>query len=221
MSSNQLWLLFRAVRSRFMTWLIPPERQIEHALSRLSRDILAAGKALVKVGSEFKALEAQQRQLQAQMSEWEQAAAEHLHAGNEANARLALQKQLEVEQVLEGQSLCIERLRPAVTRLRQRYEHLQAQKRGLLVRKNMLAARESVAEAEARVARVIGGIGSPSGAPDFRQMEDELQVKEAEAQALQELASESFLQEPGARESVEERLARLKHRVATEHPVEA
>lgn len=150
--------------------------------------------------------------------EWEERAARALQAGDEALAKEALKRKLEVDAELKEAAGALEEQRAYADQLTEALKALDLRVKEVKLRKETLKA-----QARAQKSRE-GGTGSTSAFDRFDQLSTGIDVKEAEVALDDELAAdrhedqksrdvEKRLAELGKDQDVEDRLAALKSKL--------
>lgn len=191
-----------------------PEKMIKLMVVEMQEAIVKATSSLAQAMGNRNRLEKQYNAYKAKSDEWQQKAMKALEAGNEDLARQALAKKSQADQSTQQYQHMFEQAKATTAKLKEQVDQLKAKLDEAKMKEQMLIARSQHADAQADIAKKIGGLNNSSFAK-FDKFEDKIMKKEAEAQAFSELSDDSTSLDDQFKEleknsAVDDELAKLK-----------
>lgn len=186
-----------------------PKKSLDLIVDEMKEQIRAAKKELVEAVGAEKVLRKKVDDLDAEVEKWERRAELALKAGDEKLAREALiQKTRVVADRDRAEALRAEQ-RSAVLNMKAELERMEAKQQEVAARKGSIASQMQQAKAGGG-AEAAGAKGSSGGAfAEFRRMEEQIETKVAEADAVREI--DAALRSGGMSEAdLESRFAQLE-----------
>jgi len=191
-----------------------PEKMIKLMVVDMKESITQSTAALAKAMAHTKQMEKKMNFHKAQSEAWQQKAMAALKAGNEGLAKKALTKKTvedqnhaQYKEMYEQADATTTKLKSQLEKLKQKYDEAKA-------KESMLIARSKNAEAQADIAKNIGGFNENAFA-NFDKFEEKILEKEAEAEAYTDMSSaelelEDEFEALEADTAVDAELAKLK-----------
>jgi phage shock protein A len=165
-----------------------PEKMIKLMVVDMKESMTQSTAALAKAMAHTKQMEKKKDFHKAQSEAWQQKAMAALQAGNEDLAKKALaQKNVEDQNfaqyngMFEQADATTTKLKAQLDKLKQKYDEAKA-------KESMLIARSKNAEAQADIAKNIGGFNDNAFA-NFDKFEEKIMEKEAEAEAFTDMSA--------------------------------
>lgn len=191
-----------------------PEKMIKLMVVDMKESITQSTAALAKAMAHTKQMEKKMLFHKEQSEAWQQKAMTALQAGNEDLAKKALAKKAVEDTNYANYKGMYEQADATTTKLKGQLEKLKAKYDEAKAKESMLIARSKNAEAQADIAKNIGGFNENAFA-NFDKFEEKILEKEAEAEAYTDMSGEEIAldDEFAALESdnaVDAELAKLK-----------
>jgi phage shock protein A len=168
-----------------------PEKMIKLMVVDMKESITQSTAALAKAMAHTKQMEKKMNFHKAQSDAWQQKAMTALQAGNEPLAKKALTKKNVEDQNYEQYKGMYEQADATTTKLKGQLEKLKAKYDEAKAKESMLIARSKNAEAQADIAKNIGGFNDNAFA-NFDKFEEKIMEKEAEAEAFTDMSAEEI-----------------------------
>lgn len=182
-------------------------------------------RAVVEVTAARRRLELQAEDLRERLPGFEDQAREALAAGDDARARRALARGLDLQRELATFDEQIEHLRREEERLVAAERRLQQRVDAFRTRKEVLGARYTAARATARVGEAVSGLSEEMADVGFalQRAEQHTALLRARGRAIDELMAEGLLEDPlgSERASWEAEFARLDREPRLQAQLEA
>ena len=166
-----------------------PEKMIRQMVREMEE---AVGKATASVGTALanqKRLERQRNEKLTQVAEWQRKAEISVAAGEEDLARRALERRNVFGKAADDLAPAVEEARQTAEQLKEQLRELKGKLEEARTRQGTLVARHQAAQARARLAQSINGLGSDAFS-SFERFEQKVEQSEAEAEAHTEIAGE-------------------------------
>lgn len=195
-----------------------PEVMVKQIVLEMREGQIKATAALAQAMANEKRMEAQAINFKRLAEDMQGKAVKALQGGNEELAKAALAKKAQLDQQYVQYQQMFESAHATTSQLKEQVAQLKAKLDEAQMKESMLIARSQNAQAQADVAKKIGGLGNNSFT-DFGRMEEKIMKKEAEAQAFTQLANDSTSIDDELRKlekntQVEDEFAKLKASLA-------
>lgn len=184
-----------------------PEKMIKLMVVDMKESITKSTAALAQAMAHTKQMERKMNFHKQKAAEWTEKAKAALGAGKEDLARQALSKKSvedantqQYESMFNQSSATTEKLKQQLEQLKQKYDEAKA-------KESMLIARSKNADAQAEMAKNIGGFNENSFA-NFDKFEEKILAKESEAEAYTEMGADDI--------SLDEQFAELESNTAVD-----
>ena len=197
-----------------------PDRMIDQYLRNLEEDLAEVKGNTAEVMAHEKATRRQIETSDAKAKEWADYAKQAAASGNDDDARMFIQKQLEEEKRLEGLRGSLEVAKENSAKMRQMHDKLVSDLDILRSQRDELRTRYTVAKTKQCIAGMTSGLNSRLNGDlaGFGRMSDRITKMMDEADALISLEAETRdieeakarYSKPAVNEEVEDRLKKLK-----------
>lgn len=198
-----------------------PEKMLNELMREMQANIREARTQVANMIAQEKQVEAEMLEAQKESKEWERKAELALTRGKEDLAREALRRKKDAEETaavyehqLDTQREMVEKLKSQLKVLERKYNEAES-------KRDLLIARHRRAQAQKRITETFATLPDMSAMSELERMEKRILADEAQADALQELETDTVewqFMELEADDDVEAELAALKARVSGEDP---
>ncbi len=199
-----------------------PEKMIDQYMRNLNRDLGSVKAETASVIAEEKRAKRLLDECKADVDKMEQYAIKALEAGNEDDARRFLERKSELTSKLAQLQQAHDLAASNAMQMRQMHDKLVKDIQQLESRRSMLKAKYSVAKTQERMNKLSSSVNAGSSLTAFGRMEDKINRKLDEANAMAELNAppkddiEDLAAKYETKTSVEDELAALKARLNKE-----
>jgi phage shock protein A len=167
-----------------------PEKMIKLMLIDMKESMNKSTAALAKAMAHTKQMENKYKMHEAAALDWQNKAKAALTAGKEDLAKAALERKATEDQNAAQYKAMYDQSNATTTKLKEQHDLLKKKYDEAKMKESMLIARSQNAEAQAEIAKNVGGMGENSFA-DFSKFEEKILAKEAEAEAYTGMNSEN------------------------------
>jgi phage shock protein A len=186
------------------------KKLIELNLDEMEEQLKSGHQDVVSAIAAEKQLRKKSDDLRADQERWDKRAELALKSGDEALAREALKQKKRVAQELEGAETARIEQRDTALKMKDELERMKQKLAELKLRKGTIVARAGQARAGTG-SESLGARGGSNAFENFRRMEEKIEGREAEGQAMAEV--EEALGKGRTSEDLESRFRDLEHQV--------
>jgi phage shock protein A len=191
-----------------------PEKMVKLMVQEMQEAVMKATSSLAQAKANRNRLENKYKMFQTKSEDWQNKAKAALQAGNENLAREALAKKASMDQQAAQFKTMFEQADATASKMEEQVGQLKIKLEEARTKEQTLIARSRHAEAQADIAKKVGGMSNNSFAK-FDKFEEKIMQKEAEAQAFTEMAdSETSLDDQfrdlEKKQTVDDELAKLR-----------
>jgi len=197
----------RSKLSRVVSSMEDPQEQLDYSYEQMRDELDNIKSALTTVTEQKKRQEIRANNLEDEIEKHNQQARQAVKQGRDDLARQALEKKNEKMTQLETVQNTIAELEQQEEKIIEKKEELQSEVESFRTKKETMKARHSAAEAQASAQEIMSDVGEFSVGQTVDDVENDIQEKEARAEALNELDEEGVLSTTG--DSVDEELENL------------
>ncbi len=179
--------MFKSNLNDIMSKAEDPEKMLNQLISDMNRELVDTKKSVASAIADEKKLERQTAAADAQAEQWEQKARAALQAGKEDLAKEALVRKQEQEKIAaeyreqwEVQHQSVEKLKHSLRKFQQKIEEAQR-------KKNLLIARSKRVETQRKLQATVLKYEDSSAFATFDRISQEIEQKESENEAMEEI----------------------------------
>jgi phage shock protein A len=184
--------LFKAMVNALMGRMEDPAMMLEQTYQDLQSNLIQVRQAVAQAIATEKQLEQQLQKNKDQAATWQNRAAMAVQQNNDDLAKQALsRKQQYVEAATELETQLTQQ-RKSTSNLRQQLTELEAEVQKAYTKKQVLIARDKAAQATSKANEILSKTTSSGAMSVIERMETKVQEREAKAQALSELSTDSL-----------------------------
>jgi phage shock protein A len=163
------------------------KKLIELNLDEMDGQIKAGHQEVVQAVAAEKQLKKKVDDLQSDVDKWDKRAELALKSGDEALAREALKQKKRVSQEMESVDKARAQQRDAALRMKEELERMKEKLAALKLRKGSIIARAQQSRGGSTAEQLGSKGGGASAFDNFRRMEEKIEGREAEGQAMAEV----------------------------------
>ncbi len=185
---GRLGTLVKANTNNIIDKLEDPEKMLEQGIIDMQKQLREAKQQVAVAIADEKRLRRELEKEKQLAVEWERKAMLAVKAGKDDLAKQALSRKTKHEQTAlgyekqwQGQKAATDKLKSSLNILNERIDDAKR-------KKNLLIARSKRAEAQQAIADTLDGLNDTSAMDVMKRMEEKIEEKEAEAEAMSELA---------------------------------
>ncbi|MEJ5285855.1 MAG: hypothetical protein CH6_2943 [Candidatus Kapaibacterium sp.] len=167
-----------------------PEKMLKQMVLEMEESVNKATLAVANAIANEKSLERKIEKARKESEEWEFKARQALQAGREDLAKAALERKLIADKNFQDLQPIYQQAKETTNKLRTQLNSLKAKLEEARARQSTLIARSQAAKAQKQIAQSLSGVGSDAFSK-FDKYEEKIEKIEAEAQAFEQLSSES------------------------------
>lgn len=189
---QRISMVFKAMINALLGKVEDPQMMLEQSYQELQSNLIQVRQAVAQAIATEKQLEQQLQKSKDQADTWSNRAAMAVQQGNDELARQALLRKQQYAQAATEYETNLKGQKEATSALRQRLTELENEVQKAYTKKQVLIARDKAAQATSRANEILSK-STPNGAMAIMdRMETKVAEKEARAQALAELGSDSL-----------------------------
>lgn len=188
---GRMGTLFKANANNIIDKLEDPEKLLEQGIIDMQKQLREAKQQVAVAIADEKRLRRELEKEKQLAVEWERKAMLAVKAGKDDLAKQALARKTKHEQTTlgyekqwKGQKAATDKLKSSLNLLNERIDDAKR-------KKNLLIARSKRAEAQQAIADTLDGLNDTSALDLMSRMEEKIEEREAEAEAMSELAQVS------------------------------
>ncbi len=189
-----------------------PEKMVKQIIIDMEDQLR---KSIQSLGTAMGSLNQVKRQLataQEQSSMWQSKAKACLEQGNEELAKQALDNKVKQDQIADKYQEMATTMETQVNEIKSQVDMLKSKLEEARSKQAMLVARSQMADAQSQMAKTLGNIDSKSAFAKMEKMEQKIEQKEAQADALSDVS--------GVQESENDPFAKMDHDNAVNNELE-
>lgn len=168
-----------------------PEKMVKQIIIDMEKEINTATQALGQAMASENQAKKQLEKARLSSKEWEDKAKMALSAGNQELAKKALASKVTVDSNIASFENSYNSISTQTAELRDRVGVLRSKLEEARTRQNMIIARARMADAQSKVASSISGTDSSSAFSKLDKMEQKVEGKEAEAEAIASMSGDA------------------------------
>ncbi len=165
-----------------------PEKMVKQIIVDMQEELAKSTQALGKAVASERIAEKQYKESMRKSADWEAKAKAALASGNVELAKKALANKVKADEEINAYKEMYETISNQTDAIRVQVETLKSKLSEAKSRQAMLIARAQMAETKKNLAQSVGSIDTTSSYDKFSRMEEKIIQKEAEADAVAELA---------------------------------
>lgn len=184
--------LFKAMVNNVLGKMEDPQLMLEQTYQDLQQNLIQVRQAVAQAIATEKHIEQQLQKNKDQAATWQNRAAMAVQQGNDDLARQALQRKQQYSTAAADFETQLKAQRQTTQGLRQRLTELENEVQKYQTKKQVLIARDKAAQATSKANEILSKTSTTGALSVMDRMEDKVEEKEARAQALAELGSDSL-----------------------------
>jgi phage shock protein A len=167
-----------------------PEKILTQILEDMGKQLIEAKQQVAVAIADEKRLGKQAQTEREKVAEWERRAMLAVRAGNDALAKEALARKVELSAIAEQYQAQWQKQKTSVDQLKLALRALNNKIEEAKRKKSLLVARQKRAEAQSKIQETMSGLRNASAFEAFDQMASKVEQMEAQAEAHMELSGE-------------------------------